>query len=221
MNKVNFDDYSHEYNDILENQLRKFSGNIDFFAEYKVSIIKRMIGKSPNKILEYGCGIGRNLIFLQRYFPEARIFGCDISQESLEIAKKNEFAKLYRLGFDEIKENFDLIFISCVFHHIEPIKRGDAVENIYCLLKQGNVFVFEHNPYNPLTRHLVATCPFDKDAILLSLKECSKLFTSKGFIKKANHYYLFVPPKLKKLFFMEKYLGWLPLGGQYFIQFTK
>lgn len=221
MNKVNFDDYSIEYNKILEDQLKKFSDNIDFFAEYKVQILKKMLDYSPKFILEYGCGIGRNLRFLHHYFPLAQIFGCDTSRESLILANKYKFAKLYHLGNDKIKERFDLIFVSCVFHHIEPKKREGVVENIYSLLNKGSVFVFEHNPYNPLTRHLVATCPFDRDAILLSQKECINLFTSKGFIKKANHYYLFLPPKLNKLYVIEKYLGWLPLGGQYFIQFTK
>jgi SAM-dependent methyltransferase len=222
MGKVDFDDYSNEYNDILENRLKTFSHNVEFFAENKILILKKMLNYSPKMILEYGCGIGRNLSFLSKHFPGSEIFGCDISQESLKIAEKNKFAKLYYLGSDEINDKFDLIFISCVFHHIEPQKREEVVRYIYSLLvNKGSIFVFEHNPYNPLTRYIVNTCPFDSDAILLSMNECNKLFNSNGFITLAQQYYLFFPPKLAKLFCIEEYLGWLPLGGQYFIQFSK
>jgi SAM-dependent methyltransferase len=222
MGKVNFDDYSNEYNAILENRLKIFSHNVDFFAERKIIILKNMLGYHPKMILEYGCGIGRNLSFLYKYFPVAKISGCDISKESLKLSEKYNFAKFYHLGSDEIKEKFDLIFISCVFHHIDPQIRGEVVEYIFSLLtNKGCVFVFEHNPYNPLTRHLVDTCPFDTDAILLSMRECNNLFKSKGFSAMAQQYYLFFPPRLAKLYFIEEYLRWLPLGGQYFIQFSK
>jgi hypothetical protein len=33
----------------------------------------------------------------------------------------------------------------------------------------------------------------------------------------AQAYCLFIPPKFSRLAPLEKYLGWLPLGGQYWV----
>ncbi len=221
MNKVNFDKYADNYNSILEDQ-NLLGQDRNYFTEYKVKIVKERVINKPEKILDYGCGVGRNLIFFKQYFPDAHIYGCDISKESLKKASECEFAKLYHLKNDEIKEKFDLIFIACVFHHIEQELRKGVVLDIYNMLNQnGNVFVFEHNPINPLTKHFVETCPFDADANLLYSKELKNLFTSNGFKVLSYRNTVFVPSYFKRLRFIEKYIGWLPLGGQYFMQFLK
>jgi hypothetical protein len=55
---------------------------------------------------------------------------------------------------------------STVFHHIEPEFRPKAIRDISELLRErGNIFIFEHNPFNPITNYLVKTCIFDADAI--------------------------------------------------------
>jgi S-adenosylmethionine-diacylgycerolhomoserine-N-methlytransferase len=38
-------------------------------------------------VLEIGCGTGRNLVKIARRFPEARVFGLDVSREMLESAR--------------------------------------------------------------------------------------------------------------------------------------
>ncbi|WP_293880123.1 class I SAM-dependent methyltransferase [Sphingomonas sp.] len=40
-------------------------------------------------VLEIGCGTGRNLIAVARRYPEARLFGLDISEAMLETARAN------------------------------------------------------------------------------------------------------------------------------------
>jgi hypothetical protein len=46
-----------------------------------------------------------------------------------------------------------------------------AIRYCYSRLKEdGHFIIFEHNPINPVTRHLVKNCPFDADAVLLSTK---------------------------------------------------
>jgi SAM-dependent methyltransferase len=222
MKPVDFDGHAADYNANLKKQLSFFDADDKYFAEYKIRIVKEKLLYPPERILEYGCGIGRNLKALKIYFPKARISGCDISRESLRYAKEYPFATLYLLGRDTIREKFDLVFISCVFHHVEPVLRKGIVSEIYRLLEEsGQVFVFEHNPFNPVTRRLVDKCPFDTGAVLLSCKELGRLFTSAKFRKIEHQYTLFFPTRFKAWRQMEKYLGWLPLGGQYFARFVK
>ena len=51
-------------------------------------------GQSPRRILEVGCGTGRNLLQLCLHFPDAEITGLDLSSEMLDIAR----AKTRRFG---------------------------------------------------------------------------------------------------------------------------
>lgn len=44
--------------------------------------------RSPRRVLEVGCGTGRNLVDLCRCFPEAEITGVDLSSEMLGIARR-------------------------------------------------------------------------------------------------------------------------------------
>lgn len=89
------------------------------------------------------------------------------------------------------------------------------------LKSDGNVLLFEHNPYNPITRHMVSTCEFDKDAVLLTLKESQRLFQKNFFKTHFAGYTLFFPPRLKVLAFLENAIRWIPMGGQYYAFFKK
>lgn len=224
--KIDFDQYAQDYEKILKNQLNFFDGNTDYFAEYKVQTICEQIQKRPQNILEYGCGTGRNLRFLIKMFPGSNIYGCDISQKSLAIASRNApGAHLFQNSTndkDEHIEHFDLIFLAGVMHHIPPSSRANSLSLLKKWLnRNGEMFVFEHNPYNPVTRHLVNSCPYDKDAVLLEPKELKSLFLKHGFKILSIKYALFFPSFLKRLRPLEKRLAYLPLGGQYYIQTIK
>lgn len=70
------------------------------------------------RIMEVGCGTGKNLELLAHYFPDAQILGVDLSDEMLEIARnkrRDSHAKLLRkaYGTESAKEEpFDLILLS-------------------------------------------------------------------------------------------------------------
>jgi len=218
-----FDRYAEDYQKLLGEQLGFFDPDKGYFAEYKIDIIKKHITGTPKKILEYGCGIGRNLPYLTRHFEHSTIYACDISSKSLDIAKAgNPKVKFFLLGQDLIQGKFDLIIVALVFHHIYPSFRSTVMSDIFYLLQeQGNIFIFEHNPYNPVTRYLVNHCIFDDDAVLITKREMMKILTDAHLAITAWRYTLFFPAFLKKLRFFEPVLGYLPLGGQYFIKARK
>tara|TARA_B100001093_G_scaffold96961_1_gene88923 strand:- start:6050 stop:6730 length:681 start_codon:yes stop_codon:yes gene_type:complete len=223
--KVDFDNYSDEYNQIMQEQ-HKIFGDVNYYSEYKAEIVKNIISDNNNlKILEFGCGVGRNLKYLKSIGNNNQIYGYDISEESLIIARK-ENPEVTIVGTEKEllshMEFFDLIFIAGVYHHIEVILRDTITKNLRTLLKSnGKLVIFEHNPYNPITRHLVNTCEFDADAVLLKKQEVIDLFCKKNFSVDTSGYALFIPPRLQKINFIEKYFKWLPLGGQYYVLFNK
>jgi S-adenosylmethionine-diacylgycerolhomoserine-N-methlytransferase len=52
-------------------------------------LIAQLGAGSSERVLEIGCGTGRNLIEAARRYPDARYFGIDISTEMLATAKHN------------------------------------------------------------------------------------------------------------------------------------
>lgn len=224
--KIDFNKFADEYEKILQDDLQFFGEENGYFAEYKVEVVEKTVSSSPGKILEYGCGIGLNLRYFKKYFPDSQLFGCDISEKSIDIAaSQNSNAKFFLIDkdiTDQHKENFDLIFVSCVFHHIAPELREDSIKQINKLLRPGGqIYIFEHNPYNPVTRKIVRDCVWDKDAILLKAKETNDLLQMGGFEITEKKYTLFFPAQLSFMRPLEKILGNIPLGGQYYIKARK
>lgn len=220
-NKVDFDDYTDNYNQLLRESTGFFSASEEYFARYKIELVRKLVHRSPTRILEYGCGIGRNIPFLHAAFPDAHIEGSDISAASLEIARRDnpEINFFVEKDGGPQGEPVDLIFVAGVFHHIPVAQRAEVTRKLFNRLTPGGeLFVFEHNPFNPVTRRIVDNCPYDEDAVLLKPTELKSLIKGASLNVEGAGYCLFVPPKLSALTWMENVLGWLPLGGQYWVR---
>ena len=59
-NRVDFDKYTSDYNLLLQERTGFFSKNDAYFARYKVDLMRSRLTRPVKKVLEYGCGIGRN-----------------------------------------------------------------------------------------------------------------------------------------------------------------
>lgn len=223
-NKVDFDDYTENYNQLLKDGTSFFSSSEEYFARYKVDLVRKQVHTPVSRVLEYGCGIGRNIPFLQQAFPNAVIFGSDISAASLEIARRDNNGVEFFLEDENVEPTnlFDVIFVAGVFHHIPVAQRAGVAKTLSNRLSPGGLlFVFEHNPFNPITRRIVNNCPYDEDAVLLKPSELKRILSEAALTIERKAYCLFVPPSLAILARMESRLGWLPLGGQYWVQASR
>jgi 2-polyprenyl-3-methyl-5-hydroxy-6-metoxy-1,4-benzoquinol methylase len=98
------------------------------------------------KVLDVGCGIGRNSIYLSNNGFE--VCGIDFSKTSIEMAK--EIAKVQSIKIDFLcesifdfqcqPESFDFIYDSGCFHHIKPHRREQYLNTILSLLKPDGYF---------------------------------------------------------------------------------
>ena len=220
-NKVDFDHYTENYNRLLKEGTSFFSSNEEYFARYKVDLMRKQIDSPVSRILEYGCGIGRNISFLQQAFPGATVVGSDVSRASLEVAQRDNVGVEFFLEDENVGQTdlYDLIFVAGVFHHISVAQRVAVAKTLFNRLSPAGVlFVFEHNPYNPVTRRIVNNCPYDEDAVLLNPSELKRILSEAALLVEYKAYCLFVPPSLSALAWIESRLGWLPLGGQYWVQ---
>jgi hypothetical protein len=76
--------------------------------------------------------------------------------------------------------------------------------------------IFEHNPFNPVTRYIVATCEFDEKAVLVPAHSLMAREIAAGFSNVKRSYIGFFPRMLRSLRSWEPWLSALPIGAQYF-----
>lgn len=221
--RVDFDDYADRYEGILQDQLAFFSADRGYFSEYKVMTIRATSKDKPRSILDFGCGIGLTLPYLKKHFPGASLYATDISRKSLDYVAKQHNNVTPLADADVDGHRFDLILVAGVLHHVPLSERPSLMLRLaHLLTPEGSLYVFEHNPFNPVTQRMVSTCPFDKDAHLLSRRRLLALMReSHALTPQASGYCLFFPERLHVLRRLESALRWLPLGGQYFVRATR
>lgn len=226
----NFDDFSNDYRKIHDRNLKISGKNSDYFSEYKVvEVRKKETEKKDLQILDFGCGDGTTSEYFTRYFPKASIYGIDVSEKSIEVAKNKKILNCHLTHFDGHKipfgdNRFDIIFIACVLHHIDRKFHEKIIKECRRVMKVGGrLYVFEHNPFNPFTRLLVRDCAFDKDVILLTTGYIKSLAKNVGFRRVRIFFTLFLPRFSIFLPFLglEKFINRIPLGGQYCMRAIK
>jgi S-adenosylmethionine-diacylgycerolhomoserine-N-methlytransferase len=83
---------------------------------------------TPTRILEVGCGTGKNLVNLARRFPKAEITGVDLSESMLELARSKmaalgERVRLVHRAYDAPLTDpptFDLVLFSYALSMFNP-----------------------------------------------------------------------------------------------------
>lgn len=77
---------------------------------------------TPKRILEVGCGTGRNLLSLRRKFPLADITGVDLSSDMLQVAQeKVRSVTLLQQSYDKpVSGDFDLVLCSYALTMFNP-----------------------------------------------------------------------------------------------------
>jgi SAM-dependent methyltransferase len=218
-----FDRYAQSYDRVLASALGT-GGEVDRFAGYKVDEMQAALsGATVRSVLDFGCGVGRSLPFLQRAFPGARVYGFDPSSESVTAAQQRAPDSIVVDDLDEIaSESFDCILVANVMHHVPIAARpGELVRCARLLGRSGSLFVFEHNPFNPVTRLVFDRCPFDRDASMLMRRDLERLGAQAGLAVRRRAYTLFLPFRGKVTAAVHRALAWLPLGAQYYVQFVR
>lgn len=219
-----FDQFSKTYKQLLDGSLRITGFDSGYFAAAKIKTLANLfprLRQRPIDFLDYGCGTGALYPPFKQFFPEAAYSGTDLSDAMIEEARarQNNADVFFEMGSKQWKRRtYDVIFASCVFHHIpEEDHRRILRELSELLAPNGKLIVWEHNPLNPFTRKIVGDCAFDKDAVLIYPGNMKLLFKTAGVTQLRVIFTTFFPQALKFLVPLEPWLGWLPIGGQYLV----
>lgn len=225
---VDFDDYARDYREIHTKNIQGISGtDSSYFGEFKVKIICNQ-EKSDKRIciLDLGCGDGMNSMFFLKHLKNVDYHGIDVSEESIKQTSKYKAENVNFSVYDGENipyenQKFDVILLACVLHHVPHTAHRALLSECRRVLKEnGHLYIFEHNPLNPVTQKIVKDCPFDEDAVLISATKLKKVLLSLGYNKTTISYSIFFPRKgiFNKVLWLENLMKWLPLGGQYYIK---
>jgi SAM-dependent methyltransferase len=225
MPSTDYDQYRDRYRKELDRAVAFAGTSHEFFtrakAEELVSLARRHIGDpSRLKALDVGCGIGLTDRHLAGRFNS--LTGTDVSPGVLDTAAganpgvRYELARRGQLPFND--GAFDLTFAVCVVQVVPPEERPQFVAELARVTHpDGLVVVFEHNPYNPLTRLVVRRCEFGEDARMLAMAEAERLLRGNGVIPIDTGFLLVFPSRRQRLLAVEHALRRLPLGAQYYL----
>jgi SAM-dependent methyltransferase len=226
MDEQEFDRFAQEYDALLRSSIGASGEGPEYFARYKVKDMADVFGRRNavrriTRVLDFGGGVGASLPYLSEYFPEADITLADVSRRSLEYAARRGVPRVSILHFDGKRlplpdDHFDAVIAACVFHHIPETEHIALMVEIRRVLRSGGLFfIFEHNPWNPLTRRVVDNCPFDENAVLITGPEIRRRMKDAGFAQVDVAWRIFIPRALRAVRPAERWLEWLPIGAQY------
>lgn len=181
----------HDYQGFVHGELihrhyvnRGYGGNI---YGVRRAILKELSQRQPRRILEIGTSSGNFTLQLQHEFPQAEIWGCDISLRMLEQAQRvgNEHGHAWRLfqlpgedtGFES--GQFELVASFIVVHEVPAAITGQHLREAFRLLRSGGEVLFSDAPrYAALDKAAVRWAdflgvhggePFWRDAAQLDL----------------------------------------------------
>ena len=226
-----FDDYAAEYEGGLDNPVKRLmSKSPDQFIAVKTRWLLRRepaLRGGGLAMLDYGCGVGSLMRVLAEAGGRADFAGCDISTGMLRQVEKRwpaQFGAPPALAPQQGAQTpfadgqFDIATVSAVLHHVPVAERPAVYAELGRVLKPGGrLYVFEHNPRNPLVRYVVAHTAIDRNAILLDATEVRHGLLNAARYDLDTDYLMFMPPGLALLRPVDRALAWLPLGAQYVV----
>jgi ubiquinone/menaquinone biosynthesis C-methylase UbiE len=221
-----FDAYHESYQQAVNDALNYTGLEHDFFVRIKVEHLMAALADtfgevSGLKVLDLGCGIGVYHQWLSGRVGS--LYGVDVSQTCVTVAARRYPTSAFTVYDGDIlpfaDSSFDAAFTICVMHHVPPDRwRKFASEMVRVVRAGGLVLVFEHNPRNPLTRYVVRSCAFDRDAVLVSPGKLRHIFQEVKSVSNISlHHILTVPPKGRLLQLIDRTLAPLGLGAQYYM----
>ena len=222
---MEFDQHAADY----EKKIPRLSGS-NGFAIQKVAKMAELRADNDQieTILDFGCGIGLCSELLLETYKSANVICADTSSLSLERLRQrisNQRLTTHHIESDalEVSSNsVDIALAACVLHHIARQDRQLWVDQVVEALKPGGeLFIFEHNPWNPVTQLIVKTSPLDRGVRLLRPREVTRLLSSPSLKVDKVSYQLILPPNSFLSQFTDRLLHRLPLGTQFVVRAQK
>lgn len=100
------------------------------------------------RILDWGCGVGRNIIHFKKFVSaDALLYGCDVNRKMIEF----DSANFKDISFDVVpfspptlyQDNyFSLVYGISIFTHIKAFVQEEWIKEMHRILKAQGIFLF-------------------------------------------------------------------------------
>jgi SAM-dependent methyltransferase len=224
MSSSSFDAFAAAYDAALDDPWRRrFAAGSAFFIHQKCRAMLRHVEEDRSRdtsaplALDVGCGIGTAVDFLATRW---RIVGTDVSRKMLECASaRSKLAVQEPAALPFADDTFDVVFAFCVYHHIPAGERQTHLRELVRVTRRGGrLFVFEHNPHNPVTQIVFRRAEVDRGCTMIAPRHLRRLFEAAGVVDLATRFVLFLPqPVAERVPALEHAMRRVPVGGQYFV----
>lgn len=220
-----FDEYAESYREAVGRSVAFAGKDVDFYAHLKadqlLELVSRRLGEpTALSALDVGCGVGVTDAFLTGRF--GALCGVDTAADAVKRAMVRNPAVDYRtydgkeLPFPD--SELDVAFAICVAHHVPVDRRPAFAAELRRVVRPGGLVVlFEHNPWNPLTKVAVSRCEFDQGVTLLTRRAASALLVDAGLELVERRFIVFLPSDGPWGRRVNHLLRRVPLGAQHYV----
>lgn len=226
---MDFDSHRTSYRDAVARSTAFAGADNDLILELKADLTVELLARHMDdprsvRLLDVGCGIGlMDRLLEKRTGP---IHGVDVSSGMLEEARTASPSTRYSLYDGKTlpfpSGAFDAALVVCVMHHVPPAQWPTFLAEVGRVVRTGGlVTVFEHNPLNPFSQLVVRRSDLDRDAVLLTPWKARSLARTAGLEIVDSKSILYFPWRGRAFRRIERGLGWIPLGGQYYVAARK
>lgn len=222
---MDFNETKASYRASVNDSLKFVGKDHDFFTRVKADALVRALRSfmpevARPRVLDVGCGHG----FVHPYLLRAgcEMVGVDVAADVLGLAKEANPGVEY-IGYDGERlpfgaNAFDAAVAICVMHHVAPADWAQFLAEMKRVVRPGGVTViFEHNPYNPLTRYVVRNNEMDEGATLLPYPTLCRLMKKSGYQQVQTRNILFTPLEGAVFRWLDRQMWWCPFGAQYMV----
>lgn len=154
-------------------------------------LLEHLIGDGPFRILDFGCGPGRDLKAFKEMGHQA--IGLEGAARFVELARAYSGGEVWQQDFLHLKlppDYFDGIFANAALFHVPSQELPRVLKELYVTLKPNGV-LFSSNPRGENEEGWSG----ERYGVFYNLERWRELVTSAGFVE-ITHYYR--PPGLPR-----------------------
>lgn len=120
-------------------------------SEVAKAAAEKLRGKSGLKLLDVGCGYGRDAKFLTEVL-DCEVTGIDTSKTGLDLGREClgicPSIELVKKDFLKVEEQYDAVIVANVYHLLKPEQRKPFVAKLWEVLRDNGLFFLSAHSVN-------------------------------------------------------------------------
>lgn len=107
------------------------------------------------RVLDFGCGVARQLLHFTRQYPRNHYFACDVDDTSIAFIRRaypgvESYTNLFAPPLEYDDATFDMVYSVSIFSHLDPGDHGVWLEELSRVTKPGGHLFLTTEGYSAL-----------------------------------------------------------------------